>query len=746
MEKKRNKKTDKKKIDPKTLKVLKVRSAQKFGAYQQKIDNPSLILSKTTEGIQEGLAVFEEIEQDSQVYSDLETRKSKVLGCDWDIVVDSQEKADLEQARELKNDIAGIIDDILAEAQDSIAKGYAIIELFYAIKKGKVIIEKVKGHDQENFFFSPDWKLMMYSDSDQDGIEVNENRVAVFSFDSRKGNRYGRSLFTSLFWPWFMKKHSWLFWSVYIEKYVQPTPTGLYPPGTTEEGQENLLASLEAIQNDYAIAIPNNFTIEFLEASRSGSIDSYEKFITFCDKYISKVILGAPLTTNEAQFGTRAQSVVHEGITEQRTERDAKFFAYDITIQVVQRLAQWNYSFTVLPEYVLSLSSEDTSLEAAQRDATIQQFLPLPLPYIYEKYNIPYPTDNDRVSYNGKIKLFGELAAVPNEKSFSENVDPKNEMDELAKKIDDYITRIYNYNKQKIYFETVNEKALKKIIESKDYKGFYKELQKYQNKAASSWEKYIILARLLGEYSVSKQIESFSNSFAEFEGDWEVLEPKDAIKWLREKIPVLGEDFKLLEEKARRAAFTSAGIQNVDLMNYLLEKLTESLQKGVNYKAFQKQMFELYGVKNCFPYQETVWRNNISSAYAAQQEIALRRSVDEFPYWRYSAVIDLSTRADHAAMHNFVARYDDPVWAKWSPPNGHNCRCTKIIATPNDVDEFLGKIKPSADDPDWTGDPLDFDQDRLKDLLSKKEKYHKYLNGKVTSEFMIEERDFWGEK
>ena len=45
------------------------------------------------------------------------------------------------------------------------------------------------------------------------------------------------------------------------------------------------------------------------------------------------------------------------------------------------------------------------------------------------------------------------------------------------------------------------------------------------------------------------------------------------------------------------------------------------------------------------------------------------------PCWRYSAILDGSTRPSHRELDGKVFRADDPIWDRIYPPNGFGCRC-----------------------------------------------------------------------
>ena len=387
------------------------RDYSKFIATKKILENPSGVLKKTKEGSRLGLELFEEMEEDDQIGSDLDIRRLKVSSFPFEIIVEDGLDKDAEQAKEIKKQIAPIYRDLVKEVQDALVIGYSVTELYWEIVGSRVELPKVQGHKQREFTFTDEGDILWATESGKT-VPVNPNRVILASFNKKKGNLFGRSLLARCFWPWFFKKHGWLFWSTYLEKFGQPTVVGKYPSGASKEQRDLLLKACQAIQNDMAVIIDQNWMIGLLEAQRSGAVDSYEKFIHYCNRCISKVILMTTLTSNEVNYGTMGQAIVHKDLSDECIEDDAIWLADVLTKQIVSLLANWNYNFTVQPRLVIRYATEDTSKEEAEKDAILSKIVPISTSYIYTKYNIPEPGDDDEVVFNQVLAKKKDIIAT----------------------------------------------------------------------------------------------------------------------------------------------------------------------------------------------------------------------------------------------------------------------------------------------------------------------------------------------
>lgn len=92
-------------------------------------------------------------------------------------------------------------------------------------------------------------------------------------------------------------------------------------------------------------------------------------------------------------------------------------------------------------------------------------------------------------------------------------------------------------------------------------------------------------------------------------------------------------------------------------------------------------------------YAETVYRTNMALAYTdgrfeqvndpTTREL-LEGIVDGF---RFEAVMDADTRANHAAADGMAAPFDHPVWQTLRPPLGFQCRCSVSLVSSDEITE-----------------------------------------------------------
>lgn len=173
------------------------------------------------------------------------------------------------------------------------------------------------------------------------------------------------------------------------------------------------------------------------------------------------------------------------------------------------------------------------------------------------------------------------------------------------------------------------------------------------------------------------------------------LQPALAIKYFRNKKNVTSWDWYEIWQDAHKKSFTVAKAMNTKVLNDIREALDKSLSEGKTFHEFQKDLKPLLQKRGWWGEQivvdtegnaekvqlgsmyrlKNIYRVNMQTAYMTGRYQTQLDNVDNRPYWEYVAIMDSSTRPEHAMLNGLVYRYDDPFWKAFYPPNGWRCRC-----------------------------------------------------------------------
>ena len=195
------------------------------------------------------------------------------------------------------------------------------------------------------------------------------------------------------------------------------------------------------------------------------------------------------------------------------------------------------------------------------------------------------------------------------------------------------------------------------------------------------------------------------------------LPPSRAIDYFRQKGFAITFNWWEMWEDAHSKAFTVAKATRLDILETIRNALDKALAEGQTEAQFIKELQPLLEKAGWWGKQtvvspdgieqivqlgsprrlQTIFRVNMSTAYNAARYRQQMENVDSRPYWKYVAVMDERTRHSHAALHNKVFRYDDPIWDTLYPPNGWNCRCIVVALTAADLKEQKLEVSDSAD-------------------------------------------------
>lgn len=354
-----------------------------------------------------GVRLYDEIERDCHAFSVLQKRKMAVIARPWTVESASSSRIDKKAAdlvrEQLNNMGTPEIDSLDAACAvpsnfdlacvnllDAILKGYSVGEVMWSTDGTQVVAAEVRARNQFRFTFDEQYCLKLRTPEHlMLGISLPGRKFIVHSFGSKDSNPLGLGMGSRLFWPTFFKKNGLIFWLTFLDKFGSPTPIGTYPAGSDDKVKADVLAAVASIAQEAAVALPDNATIKFLEASKSGTV-THEQFAKYMDDQISEAVLGETMTTSSRGGGglnAGAHAQVQNEVRLELVKADADLLSSTLNATLVPWISRMNYP-DAQPPKVWRIIEEVKDLTAqATRDKTIFQmgFRPT-LDYIQDTY------------------------------------------------------------------------------------------------------------------------------------------------------------------------------------------------------------------------------------------------------------------------------------------------------------------------------------------------------------------------
>lgn len=325
----------------------------------------------------QGLEIYGRMQTDSQVATSLATKKFAVLSRGWRVLPGGNGPEDLRAAdfaRSALEEMRGSVEDVLFCVLDALAKGYSVSEVNYApVKdgpwKGLVGIASIKHKDPALFDFQCDeylnvTALLRLGETGGPPRHLPREKFILYTYMPAYEDPHGRSDLRACYKHWWAKEVILRFFCTYLERHGSPVLKGTYRRGASRGQQQELLRVLDRIQQESAIVIPEDVTVELLEAAFHGE-QGFLDAIAYHDRQIAKAILGETLTQEEGQrTGALALAKVHEDtmlLRLQKVKRDLEETV--MREQVLKPLTRLNFRSARIPRFLLG-SLEDRSLDA----------------------------------------------------------------------------------------------------------------------------------------------------------------------------------------------------------------------------------------------------------------------------------------------------------------------------------------------------------------------------------------------
>ncbi|MCU0842804.1 MAG: DUF935 domain-containing protein [Thiobacillaceae bacterium] len=306
------------------------------------LPNPDPILKATGQDI----STYRQLRADAHVGGCIRRRKAAVTGLEF-VLEREGAPARVERAiADILADLAATPDAdepgaspglpaLIGEALDGALYGYQPLEITWGRVGSLIVPQVVQGKPPEWFCFDAANQLRFKA---RDGGAAGELLPSRKFLLARQGatydNPYGVADLAMCYWPWTFRKAA-RFWVAWLERYGGDFLIGKLPRSASVTEYADLTASLEAMIQDSVAAIPDDGSVEVLaSASKAGSSDAHERFLTYWRGEITIALLGSNqgMETNSTNASATASLEVAQDIR----DGDARMIE-----AVVNQLIRW---------------------------------------------------------------------------------------------------------------------------------------------------------------------------------------------------------------------------------------------------------------------------------------------------------------------------------------------------------------------------------------------------------------------
>uniref|UniRef100_A0A7V4G7G6 DUF935 family protein n=1 Tax=Desulfobacca acetoxidans TaxID=60893 RepID=A0A7V4G7G6_9BACT len=344
------------------------------------------------------MELFEEMEEkDAHLAALLQTRKAAVLALDYEVLPYAKTPEDeaiaawVNDALYRIRDLEGAFLDLL----DAIGKGFAVTEIMWGEKGEAVLVEELRWVPQKKVTFVEDLKpRLLTPEAPWEGVEIPPWKMIYHRFKARSGHDTRGGVLRVVGYMYLLKNFALKDWAGFNEVFGMPLRLGKYDPTATAADREALIAAIRNLGTDAAGIISKNTEIEFVEATSrlSGNANPYQVMADFCNREMSKAVLGQTLSTDTTgSTGTYAAARVHSQVRQDLVEADAQALAQTLREQLLAPLVGFNFGFDKpVPWFRFRFEEEQDLKTLSEVYRNLADLgLPLSLEHVAERFGIP---------------------------------------------------------------------------------------------------------------------------------------------------------------------------------------------------------------------------------------------------------------------------------------------------------------------------------------------------------------------
>lgn len=322
----------------------------RFGAMTP--EDLATILRQADQGYPERWAnLCEYLVEDPDLFGIVQTRYGAVSGAQWEIEPgyssDPVAQRWAAPAAEFCRKALEQLPDIErndADALDGIGVGWSVQELMWKRDSNAWIVGEVEWTRAARYRFDDDWRPRLYDGGMRGfpGQELPAGKFLVHVPRTRAAYPVKTGELRVIAWYWLFHRWCVKYWLAAAERHGAPFLWARVAEGARGDTKERARDVLERMRNDGVAVIEGvESSINMIEASLSGA-DVFDALCARFERGYAKAFLGATLTVDVGDSGSRALGTEHNKVRVERSKRDARVLASSWKRDVLYWLCFYN--------------------------------------------------------------------------------------------------------------------------------------------------------------------------------------------------------------------------------------------------------------------------------------------------------------------------------------------------------------------------------------------------------------------
>lgn len=349
--------------------------------------------------------LFEDMEErDAHLFAEMGKRKRALLTLDWRVDPPpgaSAAENDLAAYAEERLQAVADLEDVFLDALTAIGHGFSCLEMTWNTYGNERLPDKIEMRPHAWFTMDRATRTeLRLRGQSIDGEPLAPFGWIVHTHKSRSGYLARSGLYRALVWPFLFKNYAVRDLAEFLEIYGLPLRLGKYPATASNDERATLLNAVVNIGHAAAGIIPEGMMIEFAEAAK-GTHDPFVAMMEWCERSVSKAILGQSIGQDSARKGSLAGASVDNEVRLDILKSDARQLQGTLTRDLVYPILAVNKGIQDIrrcPRLVFDVrEAEDLSLYADSLPKLTGIGMRIPSKWAHDKLNIPLPDEEEPV-------------------------------------------------------------------------------------------------------------------------------------------------------------------------------------------------------------------------------------------------------------------------------------------------------------------------------------------------------------